>query len=367
MRAPCEAADAAAFICDFGRENWFEEWTDSVARRTMTDRKRMGESSNSSQRRAASLVSLKQSRPLALAVATSVSAVIVATSAFQMLPVARSQNVPASEPRETGPAPSASNLNSGPASPEIVELQRQVTQLRNDLLDERERRIGRQLAANGVALVVLAVVIGVGGLWFYARFRAIAAEARIGASNAGRYVLAPSHLLAGTQTLRAPPSDGFRLLPLPETAGSAPELGTRASASGSSRESSPTPPRLQAFRTPLPSEDRGDPAGRVALSLDAADLDWLEETIADCTEAIRLDPDSPQLYLERAGAYSRLDRYEEAVADYDRAIGLDADNAAAYLGRCHANSELGRHEEAIEDYDRAVHLDPTSASASGDG
>ena len=91
----------------------------------------------------------------------------------------------------------------------------------------------------------------------------------------------------------------------------------------------------------------------------------LEETIADCTEAIRVDPHSPQLYLERAGARARLDRYQEAVADYDRAIGLDPDHAAAYLGRCHAKSELGRHEEAIDDYDRAVHLDPASASASG--
>ena len=124
---------------------------------------------------------------------------------------------------------------------------------------------------------------------------------------------------------------------------------------------------MQVFRHPLSPEDYDIPSGRASLGLDDADLHRLEETIADCTEAIRLDPDSPQIYLERAGAHSRLDRYVEAVADYDRAIRLDPDHAAAYLGRCHAKSELGRHEEAIEDYDHAVHLDPDSASATGDG
>ena len=327
----------------------------------------MAESSSSSQRRAVALLSLKESSPFALAVATSFSAAIVVMSAFQVLPAARSQPAPAAEPGETVPASPASGSNSGPASPEIVELQRQVNQLRSDLLDEREMRIDRQMASNGAALVVLAIVIAVGGCWFYYRFRAIAAEASIGATNARRYVLAPSHLLPGARPLRAPPSNGLSLLPLLDSAGLEPEPGTTASANGNLRGSPPTPPRLQVFRHPLSPEDRAGPAGRVGLGLDDADLHRLEETIADCTEAIRLDPDSPQLYLERAGAHSKLDRYEEAVADYDRAIGIDSDNAAAYLGRCHAKSELGRHEEAIEDYDRAVDLDPASASVSGDG
>ena len=321
----------------------------------------MAESSSSSQRRTVSLPSLRESRPIGLAVATSVSAAILATSAFQVLPASRSQIVPAAKPRETVSGSPASDLNASSASPEIVELQRQVNQLRSDLLDERERRIGRQMEANGAILVVFAVVIGVGGLWFYARFRAIAAEASIGATNARHYVLAHQDLLPGTRPLGAPPGDGLQLLPLLDAARLEAEPGTRASANGRFRASSPTPPRLQVFRHPFPPEDRA------GLALDDADLDRLEETIADCTEAIRLDPDSPRLYLERAEADSKLDRFEEAVADYDRAIGLDSDNAAAYLGRCHAKSELGKHEEAIEDYDQAVDLDPASASVSGDG
>lgn len=41
------------------------------------------------------------------------------------------------------------------------------------------RRIERQRAASGAAFVVLGIVIGAGGLWFRARLRAIAADARI--------------------------------------------------------------------------------------------------------------------------------------------------------------------------------------------
>ena len=264
-------------------------------------------------------------------------------------------------PDEEGEATRWIGLDAIPADADYLDLQRQVNDLRSDLLDEREKRIARQMEANRVVLVLLGVVIGVGGLWFYVKFRAIAAQASIGATNARRYVLAPSHLLPGTRTLRAPPGDGLQVLPLLDSAGLKAEPGAKASANGSFQASSP--PR---FRRRLSRDDRGSPAGRAGLGLDDTDLQRLEETIADCTEAIRLDPDSPQFYLERAGAHSGLDRYEEAVADYDRAIRLDPEHAAAYLGRCHAKSELGRHEEAIEDYDRAVHLDPNSASASGD-
>ena len=210
-------------------------------------------------------------------------------------------------------------------------------------------------------------MIGLVGLWFSAKFRAIAFKASIGAAAARHYVLVPLGPPPEAGTLTERPGEAVQPLHLLASAGLDPELGTNTSGNGSLCRSSPTPPGLQIYRHDLSPEDRGDPAGRAGLGLDDADLDGLEDTIADCTEAIRLDPDSPQLYLERAGAYSRLDRYAEAVADYDLAISLDADNAAAYLGRCHAKSELGRHEEAIEDYDRAVQLDPVAASPSSDG
>ncbi len=84
------------------------------------------------------------------------------------------------------------------ADPGYVELQRQFNELRSDLLDEREQRIGRQLEANGTVLFVLGIVIGVAGLWFYA----IATEARIGAAAARYYFLAPPGLLSESARIR---------------------------------------------------------------------------------------------------------------------------------------------------------------------
>ena len=91
-----------------------------------------------------------------------------------------------------------------------------------------------------------------------------------------------------------------------------------------------------------------------------------EQAVADCTEAIRREPDEGLHYLERGNALAELDRYEEALADYDWAIGLDLGNAAAYLGRCHAKADLGRHDEAIEDFEEAVRLDPDLAAGPED-
>ena len=120
---------------------------------------------------------------------------------------------------------------------------------------------------------------------------------------------------------REPSGQALQPFPRLVSAGLETEPGTKASANGSARGSCPSPPRSQVFRHPLSPDDPGSPAGRAGLGLDDADLHRLEETIADCTEAIRLDPDSPRLYLERAEARASLERYEEAVADYDRAIG----------------------------------------------
>ena len=291
--------------------------------------------------------------------ARAVLAAALAAGVPGMLPSVRPEPVPADE------ATRGDGREARPADPGYVELRRQLNELRSDLLDERDQRIGRQLEANGTVLVVLGIVIGVAGLWFYAKFHAIATEARIGAAAARCYFLAPPGLLSGSERIREQADEALRPSPLLVYAQLEGEPGMRESANGRSRGGSPTPPRLQVFRHPLSLDERGSLEGRAGLGLDDADLHRLEETIADCTEAIRLDPDSPRLYLERAGARANLDRFEEAIADYDRVIRLDPDSAAAYLGRCHAKSELGMHEEAIEDFDQAVRLDP--ASTSGDG
>ena len=279
---------------------------------------------------------------------TPLAALAIAVSMAPLLPSALAQ---ASTPSEA----------TRPADPEAsyIELQRQINELRSDLLDERERRIGQQMETNGATLVVLGILIGVAGLWFCSRFRAIAFAASVGTAIALHHVQAPRGLLTGPGAALEPFRDECQPLTLPVSGGLDANSITTASANGNAR------PNLAAVSKPLPPGNSST-IGGAAPGTDEVELQRLEEVIADCTEAIRFTPDNSRLYLERAAARSTLDRYAEALADYERAIQFDPDNAAAYLGRCHAKSELGRHEEAISDYDQALHLDPGAASAFAD-
>ena len=280
-------------------------------------------------------------------------------------------------PGQAGPPSPAREGRPHPDSAELVDLQKQLNELRSDLLDERERRIGRLLEANGAVLVVLGLLIGVGGLWAYAKFQSIASEARIGAAAARALATVEPNLIPQSWARSAesgvPPHTIPRLLraSVESEAGPSPGLGGANGSSADPRTSNGDRASHGPVNEPEPSSgsilrqnpDRSTPA----LDLEANDAEQqrYEDVAADCTEAIRLSPDDPQLYLERGNALSGLQRYEAAVADYDRVILLDPGSAAAYLARCHAKSELGLHEEALEDYDRLVRLDPEVADATG--
>ncbi|MYD94608.1 MAG: tetratricopeptide repeat protein [Chloroflexi bacterium] len=259
----------------------------------------------------------------------------------------------------------------------IVDLQRQVNELRSDLLDEREQRIGRLQEANGAVLVVLGLLIGVAGLWTYAKLRAIARDARIGAASvAARPALEPD-LIAQARAILAEsgaPTQAFpRLLGVAAGHDAATASG-RGSANGLPAEPWASNGHRASHGPVDEAEPGSDPSMRerpdrsipdLSCGEDDAGLERYEEVVADCTEAIRLSPDHLPLYLERASALSGLQIYEAAVADYDHVIRLDPDNVAACLGRCRARSELGLHQEAIEDYERLVSLDPAVARSTG--
>ena len=137
----------------------------------------------------------------------------------------------------------------------VVDLQRQVNELRSDLLDERERRIERWQEANGFVLVFLGIAIGIGGLWGYVKFRSIADKTSIGAAAARRYMAVPPEMLPGTELPRGQLGNGSG--PLPYLVAASPELTpfaeSRAAGSGRPRQTPSRPlgpPRLPARRTP---------------------------------------------------------------------------------------------------------------------
>ena len=89
--------------------------------------------------------------------------------------------------------------------------------------------------------------------------------------------------------------------------------------------------------------------------------------IADINQAMRLKPDDAYyLYYNRAAAYSALGLYQRAIEDYNEALRLKPDDildGSAYRSRGNAYAILGQYQLAIEDYSKAIRLRPDHAVA----
>ena len=82
-----------------------------------------------------------------------------------------------------------------------------------------------------------------------------------------------------------------------------------------------------------------------------------DKEIADCTEAIRLNPKDDTAYSNRGGAYGLKGDYDKAIADCTKAIRLNPRN------HMHTSPGIwvfrkGDYDKAIADYTEAIRLSP---------
>uniref|UniRef100_A0A670JJI8 Uncharacterized protein n=1 Tax=Podarcis muralis TaxID=64176 RepID=A0A670JJI8_PODMU len=75
----------------------------------------------------------------------------------------------------------------------------------------------------------------------------------------------------------------------------------------------------------------------------------LQNAIDLFTEAIKLNPQSPLLYANRASVFVKLQKPNAAIRDCNKASELNPDDAQAYKWRGKAHMLLGHWEEAAED------------------
>ena len=83
-----------------------------------------------------------------------------------------------------------------------------------------------------------------------------------------------------------------------------------------------------------------------------------DKAIADFNEAIRLDPENAEAYVDRGMAWQAKGDFDKAIADFDAAIRLDPEDARRYVDRGMAWAAKGHFEQAIADFNEAVRLDP---------
>ncbi len=83
-----------------------------------------------------------------------------------------------------------------------------------------------------------------------------------------------------------------------------------------------------------------------------------DRALADYMEAIRLDPNYAQAFIDRGAAYYMKGDYKKAVADESEAIRLNTTNSAAFSNRAAAYSKLKREDLALADDNEAIRRDP---------
>lgn len=89
-----------------------------------------------------------------------------------------------------------------------------------------------------------------------------------------------------------------------------------------------------------------------------SNLGHFRESIADLSNAIKLNSNYVTAYINRANAYAKLEQYNEAFQDFAEAQRLSPKNKSIYVLRGSLNFLLGRFQEAASDYQYYLTLVP---------
>lgn len=79
--------------------------------------------------------------------------------------------------------------------------------------------------------------------------------------------------------------------------------------------------------------------------------------IRDLGRAIELQPNDPDLYVNRGNMFVRMGRFDEAILEFSSALSLRPKCSISFNGRAYARSSVGQVNEAIADYWSAIEID----------
>jgi tetratricopeptide (TPR) repeat protein len=82
------------------------------------------------------------------------------------------------------------------------------------------------------------------------------------------------------------------------------------------------------------------------------------EAIGDLNKAIELGSNNIKIYRHRGTFYFKSKQFDESISDFSKAIEMDSKNADAYCERGRSRYAKGLNNEAVEDFSKAISLDP---------
>jgi len=88
-----------------------------------------------------------------------------------------------------------------------------------------------------------------------------------------------------------------------------------------------------------------------------------DNTILNCSLALRFDPNSAVTFTVRARAHYEKGDMDNAIADCTQAIRYDLNNISAYSIRGNAYGRLGNFDRAIADWEAILRLNPENNDA----
>lgn len=114
-----------------------------------------------------------------------------------------------------------------------------------------------------------------------------------------------------------------------------------------------TPPLAE-----IEATDADDYLSRAYTYLEMGDYD---KVIADCDQAIALEPEEADHYHLRGLAYMGMDDLELALSDLNKAVALEPEEAEHYSARGLVYLKTGDPNLALSDFDKAIEFDPYNA------
>jgi tetratricopeptide (TPR) repeat protein len=79
-----------------------------------------------------------------------------------------------------------------------------------------------------------------------------------------------------------------------------------------------------------------------------------DEALADCNQALTLNPKSAIAYINRGTTYAEQECIDKALQDYNKALSLDKNAAQAYISRGAIHLKQARYTEALKEFDKAA-------------
>ncbi len=81
------------------------------------------------------------------------------------------------------------------------------------------------------------------------------------------------------------------------------------------------------------------------------------------TQALAVDREDLNTYLQRGFCYSLTGQYDAAIADFTSVIDRKKDHLWAYISRGSAYKKAGKFDLALKDFDTVLQLDPRNEEA----